>query len=110
MQRSTNPKIHCAPEARYVNYFEVGHNAFEFILDLGQYHPEQTAAQLHVRVVTGPVYAKLLSRMLAQAVERHEREHGVIAVQGMTPREESASAKSGDPVSAKRSCAPNAAK
>jgi hypothetical protein len=87
MPRPTNPpKILCAPEARYVNYFEVGHSALEFILDLGQYHPEQTAAQLHMRVVTGPVYAKLLSRMLAQAIERHEHEHGVIPLEPATTK------------------------
>jgi hypothetical protein len=76
-RRHKNPP---APEARYFNYFELGHNAHEFIFDLGQFHPEQAAAQLHMRVVTGPVYAKLLSNLLGQAVERHEREHGVIEI------------------------------
>jgi hypothetical protein len=74
-----------APEARYINYFEVGHNAHEFLFDLGQYHPEQMAAQLHLRVVTGPAYAKLLSLMLSEAIERHEREHGVIETTGGDP-------------------------
>jgi Protein of unknown function (DUF3467) len=78
---STRLKTHTAPEARYVNYFEVGHNALEFIVDLGQYHPEQIAVQLQMRVVTAPVYAKLLSRMLTEAIERHEREHGVIQLE-----------------------------
>jgi Protein of unknown function (DUF3467) len=78
---STRLKTHTAPEARYVNYFEVGHNALEFIVDLGQYHPEQIAVQLQMRVVTAPVYAKLLSRMLMEAIERHEREHGVIQLE-----------------------------
>jgi len=27
-------------EGRYANYFKVGHNAFEFVLDFGQYYPE----------------------------------------------------------------------
>jgi hypothetical protein len=78
--RRSSPRFKqpAAPEGRYVNYFEVGHNAFEFIFDLGQYHPEQSAAQLHMRVVTGPVYAKLLSQMLSQAIEQHERDYGVI--------------------------------
>jgi Protein of unknown function (DUF3467) len=79
MRRSSlRPKHVIAPEARYANYFEVGHNAHEFIFDFGQYHPEQAAAQLHMRVVTSPVYAKLLSKMLCEAVERHECEHGAI--------------------------------
>jgi hypothetical protein len=86
MRRSSlEPRNLCAPEARYVNYFEVGHNAHEFIFDLGQYHPEQMVAQLHLRVVTGPVYAKLLSLMLSAAIERHECEHGVIETAGSDP-------------------------
>lgn len=72
------PSLEYAPEGRYANYFEVSHSACEFIVDFGQFHPEQVAAQLHIRVVTGPVYAKLLSRMLSEAIERHERVHGVI--------------------------------
>jgi Protein of unknown function (DUF3467) len=66
-------------EARYANYFEVGHNASEFIFDFGQYHPENDTARMHCRIVTGPLYAKLLGDLLCQALERFEEEHGVIA-------------------------------
>src|SRR5690349_21620523 len=65
-------------EARYSNYFEIGHNAFEFIFDFGQYHPEDAAAHMHSRIVTGPVYAKLLAGLLQETVERFEKEHGPI--------------------------------
>ncbi len=65
-------------EARYTNYFEVGHNAFEFIFDFGQYHPENTEARMHTRIVTGPVYAKLMADLLQDAVKRFEEEHGTI--------------------------------
>lgn len=65
-------------EARYTNYFEVGHNAFEFIFDFGQYHPENSEARMHTRIVTGPVYAKLLADLLRDAVKRFEGEHGTI--------------------------------
>jgi|SRR5580704_11327959 hypothetical protein len=68
-----------APQARYTNYFEVGHNALEFIVDFGQYHPETTTAQCHTRIVTGPVYAKLLARLLTESIQHHETEHGAIA-------------------------------
>ncbi len=108
MQSPTQQNVTRAPEARYVNYFEVGHNAFEFILDFGQYHPEQAAAHLHTRLVTGPVYAKLLSHMLAQAVERHEREFGVIPMQGVDPGQQSGSTTVEAPV--RRAGAATAAK
>ena len=65
-------------EARYTNYFEIGHNAFEFMLDFGQYYPAAEAARMHSRIVTGPAYAKLLSEMLVASVQRFEREHGFI--------------------------------
>lgn len=65
-------------EGRYANYFEVGHNAFEFIFDFGQYHPENEEAHMHTRIVTGPVYAKLLAELLKDAVDRFESEHGMI--------------------------------
>jgi hypothetical protein len=65
-------------EGRYANYFEVGHNAFEFIFDFGQYHPENQGARMHTRIVTGPVYARLLAQLLQDAVTRFEAEHGPI--------------------------------
>ncbi len=68
-----------SPEAIYSNYFEIGVNSLEFMLDFGQYHPERPVARRHTRIVTGPVFAKLLLRLLADAVARHEAEHGVIA-------------------------------
>jgi hypothetical protein len=81
------PKPHApsrpkAPLARYANYFEVGHNAFEFLLDYGQYQPETSSVVLHTRVALGPTHAKMFSTMLNSAVERYEREHG--AVPGVT--------------------------
>jgi len=65
-------------EARYANYFEVGHNAFEFFIDFGQYQHDVNGACMHYRVVTGPVYAKLLADLFHNAVERFEAEYGEI--------------------------------
>jgi hypothetical protein len=67
-----------ALEARYANYFQVGHNAAEFIFDFGQYHPESDTARMHCRIVTGPLYAKLLAGLLGDAIQRFEDEHGAI--------------------------------
>lgn len=68
-----------APLAAYANYFEVGHNAFEFLIDFGQFQPDADDVTLHTRMATGPVHAKLLSALLAGAVARFEAEHGEIA-------------------------------
>jgi Protein of unknown function (DUF3467) len=80
----------CAPSedagslrARYANYFAVGHNAFEFVLDFGQHYPESrfpdpTKAPLHTRIITVPVYARVLLDLLRDSVTRHEALFGPI--------------------------------
>jgi hypothetical protein len=72
--------------ALYVNYFEVGHNPFEFLVDLGQYHPGSTEVEgriaIHTRIAFAPPYAKMLSDLLARAIEEHESQHGEIALIG----------------------------
>jgi hypothetical protein len=67
------------PLAIYANYFEVGHNAFEFLIDFGQFQPQGAAVRMHSRMVTGPVHAKLLGQLLTEAIARFEAEHGEIA-------------------------------
>lgn len=66
------------PEGRYANYFEVGHNAVEFLLDFGQFYPDSNQQQLHTRIVTGPVYAKTLLETLRESIDRYERTFGAI--------------------------------
>jgi hypothetical protein len=65
-------------EARYANYFQVGHNAFEFLIDFGQMVEGGTDAQVNLRVVTSPVYVKLLLRTLGNAVLAYEESFGAI--------------------------------
>jgi len=76
--RDQGPTRTRAPDGRYVNFFDVGHNALEFLLDFGQFHPEDSEVRLHTRIVTGPVYAKLLASMLQRSIERYEADHGPI--------------------------------
>lgn len=67
-------------EGRYANYFKVGYNAFEFVLDFGQHYTEGKGAQLHTRIVTGPGYAKELLMFLQERIEKYESDFGVITV------------------------------
>jgi hypothetical protein len=67
------------PLARYVNYFEVSHNAVEFLLDFGQYQPEIEAVSVHSRMAFGPTHAKLLVAMLSGAMRDFEAQHGAVA-------------------------------
>jgi len=64
--------------ARYANYFEIGHNAAEFVFDFGQAYSTAEERQLHTRIVTSPSYAKALLRLLERSIERHERTYGEI--------------------------------
>jgi hypothetical protein len=66
------------PEGRYANYFKVGHNAFEFVIDFGQYYPGTEEAELYTRIVTSPFYAKDLLRILSNSIKQHEKIFGPI--------------------------------
>lgn len=63
------------PLACYANYFEVGHNAFEFLLDAGQVEPESGDVQLLSRIAVSPVHAKLLAQLLNQSIAQFESAH-----------------------------------
>jgi hypothetical protein len=69
---------HRAPLARYANYFEVGHNPYEFLIDFGQYQPESASVVLHTRLALGPTHAKMLAGMLGGAIAQHEIDNGSI--------------------------------
>jgi hypothetical protein len=64
--------------ARYANFFQVGNNAAEFVLDFGQSYSEAEEGRLHTRIVTGPPYAKALLRLLQESIDRHEQTYGEI--------------------------------
>jgi hypothetical protein len=65
-------------EGRYINYFEVGHNAVEFLLNFGQYYSDNQQARLHIRIITIPVYAKALFKTLGESIEQYEQTYGTI--------------------------------
>ena len=65
-------------EGRYANYFKVGHNAVEFLLDFGQFYPESEKAQLHTRIITSPIYAKALLEIIRESLDRFEQTFGAI--------------------------------
>ena len=68
-------------EGRYSNYFKVGHNAFEFVVDFGQFYSESKEAHIHTRIITNPVYVKSLLETLQQSIERYEEVFGLIQEQ-----------------------------
>ena len=63
------------PKGVYANYFEVGHTAFEIVIDFGQRYAQLTAP-CHTRIVTSPVYARALLQTLAESLEQYRSEFG----------------------------------
>ena len=61
----------------YANYFEVGHTAFEFVIEFGDTYAN-TQRSCHTRIVTSPVYATELLHLLRRAVRRYETRFGAV--------------------------------
>ncbi len=64
-------------EGRYANYFAVGHNALEFLLDFGQAYDEANRPRVHTRIITSASYVKDFLKLLTDAVAEHEKIYGV---------------------------------
>lgn len=70
-----------ALEGRYANYFRIGFNSLEFIVDFGQYDPENDQAELYTRIITGPSYAKMLLETLQDSIRKYEAAYGAIPLE-----------------------------
>ena len=56
------------PDGRYANYFDVGVNPNEVVLDFGQFYGRGGQPAVHTRIVTTPVYARELLALLARSI------------------------------------------
>jgi hypothetical protein len=72
--RQTNNPL----EGRYANYFKIGYNAFELIIDCGQCYADNEEPSLHTRIVTSPAYGKALLKSLRESLEDYEKSYGSI--------------------------------
>ena len=70
-----SPKSSSPAKGLYANYFEVGHTAFEFVIDFGQRYSAREPSR-HTRIVTSPVYAKALLATLSKAVADYRERFG----------------------------------
>jgi hypothetical protein len=69
-------------EARYANHFHVGHNAFEVILQFGQFYEGDKQAVMHTRIVTCPAYAETLLELLGRTLKEYVKSFGPIPTGG----------------------------
>jgi Protein of unknown function (DUF3467) len=66
-------------EGRYANHFHVGHNAFEVILDFGQFYEGNDQPWMHTRIVTSPAYALSFWQLMGCALQQYESSFGAIS-------------------------------
>ena len=77
-KKRSDPNNKCHIEGRYANYFKIGQNAFEFVLEFIQFYPGNEGEHLHTRIITSPIYAKTLAKMLQESIEKYEQNFGII--------------------------------
>jgi hypothetical protein len=82
-----------ASPAAYANHFEIGYNAFEFLLDFVHVYDEGATTGARIRVVTVPAYAKAFSDLLQSSVAAYEETFGPLAMP--SPEAEDADCEAG---------------
>jgi Protein of unknown function (DUF3467) len=65
-------------EGRYANFFNIGFNAFEVVLEFGQFFEGNAKPNMHTRILMSPVYARSLCSLLQASLEKYEAGFGEI--------------------------------
>ena len=58
-------------EGRYANFFQIGHNACEFLFEFGQ-----QGGMIHTRLYLSPPHARMLSDLLSDALRKNAKIYG----------------------------------
>jgi hypothetical protein len=66
-----------SPAGRYANYVEVGHNAYEIVIDFSHRYGGKRG-RVHTRIITSPGYAKAFLETLRTSIESYEATFGAI--------------------------------
>lgn len=69
-------------EGRYANQFNIGHNAFEVVLEFGQFYEGSARPLMHTKIVTSPAYAQVLLELLRTTMTEYENRFGSIPPRG----------------------------
>lgn len=65
-------------DGKYANYFQIGENALEFVVEFGQLYSDEPAPLIHTRIITSPGYAVQLLSLLEDALRQYEEQFGPI--------------------------------
>jgi hypothetical protein len=63
-------------DARYSNFFRVGRNAYELVIEFGQLYQREEAPRMHTRIVTSLPYARELLQVLQESLEAGSQGEG----------------------------------
>ncbi len=66
-------------EGRYANHFSVGHNAFEFVLEFGQFFLDGGRERVHTRIIISPSYLKAFVETLRDSIAQYEDMFGPLS-------------------------------
>ncbi len=61
-------------EGHYANFFQIGHNASEFLIEFGQQEAGETV--FHTRIYVCAEQARILADLMTSTLEQHERIFG----------------------------------
>ena len=75
-------KVEARREGCYANHLEVGHNAFEFVVDFGQSFEDERGPVIHTRIITSPEHFKLFVETMQKSFEQFESTIGPIGREG----------------------------
>lgn len=56
------------PDGKYANYFDVGVNVNEVVIDFGQCYGHGSLPQVHTRIIVTPAYSRELLALLARSL------------------------------------------
>lgn len=70
-------------EGRYANHFSIGYNAFEVILQFGQFYEGNTRPVMHTKIITSPAYAERLLQLLGNTIAEYKKTFGAPSSGGM---------------------------
>lgn len=65
-------------DGKYANYFQIGENALEFVIEFGQLYSDEPAPLIHTRIITSPTYAVQLLSLIEDALRQYEEQFGPI--------------------------------
>ncbi|MBN1294131.1 MAG: DUF3467 domain-containing protein [Candidatus Latescibacteria bacterium] len=70
-------------DGTYANISFIASNNSEFIFDFARFLPGNSRGKVVSRVVMGPIHAKAFLKSLNEAVERFEKQHGIITAENL---------------------------